>query len=226
VKKLALITAPALIGLAAIGTVGLTYLQPPAQATAPIESVAMSPTAAAAGTTIYEIDSDSSQVTFTLNEVLNGSPFTVVGTTDQVAGQIALNPANADEAQIGTILVNARTLATDSAQRDRMIQNMVLQTSANEYISFTPTALVGLPDALAPGKSYQAQVTGDLSIKGIARPVTFNLTVTPVSTEQIVGNASTTVSFSDWGVSIPSVPSVASVDKDVQLSLNFTANAA
>ncbi|MCA9916195.1 MAG: hypothetical protein KC496_22720, partial [Anaerolineae bacterium] len=39
-------------------------------------------------TVIYRIDQTASQVEFHINEVLNGSDFTAIGVTDEVAGDI------------------------------------------------------------------------------------------------------------------------------------------
>jgi predicted RNase H-like HicB family nuclease len=49
--------------------------------------------------------------------------------------------------------------------------------------------------------------------------------VTVVSEKQITGTASTSVKYSDFGISIPDVPSVTSVGDTVKLALGFTANA-
>jgi len=158
--------------------------------------------------------------------VLQGAPTTVVGTTDQVAGQIALDPSDLDSAQVGTILIDARTFATDSSQRDRAIQNMVLKTAQNEYISFTPTELVGLPDGASIGEAVPVQVIGDLTIDGVSRPVTFDASLTPESADRLEGSASTTIRYADWGITIPQVPVVTGVADTVRLELDFAAQAA
>jgi polyisoprenoid-binding protein YceI len=222
-----------LVILGTAGTLGFAALRPPATASGPIQAAALTPAStdataeiAASSAAVYAITPAASQARFVIDEVLNGAPKSVVGTTDQVAGQIALDPNDTSSAQVGTILVDARTLTTDDAQRTRALQNLILQTTQYEYISFAPTGLSGLPVALQAGQRYPAQIVGDLTIKGITRPVTFDVTVTPAADGQLTGIASTTIPFADWGVSIPSVPFVASVDQQVRLELDFTANAA
>lgn len=224
----------ALLGLlsliAATGVVGYTYLKPPAEASGPIQTVAVEQTAdpAAGGSTatVFQIDAESSAARFVIDEVLNGSPFTVVGTTDQVAGQIAFDPTDADAARVGTILINARTFATDSTQRDRAIQNRVLQTESHEYVSFTPTALVGLPESATVGQPFAFQIVGDLTIGATTRQVTFDATVTPEAADRLAGSATTTIRYADWGIAIPQVPMVASVSDTLRLELDFAAEAA
>jgi polyisoprenoid-binding protein YceI len=209
-----------------VGAFAYSFFKPPAQATAPIESVAVNApvgAADAAPTRRFEIKPEQSQARFVLDEVLQGTPKTVVGVTNQVAGQIAVDPADLDTAQIGQILINARTFATDSTQRDRMIQNRILQTEANEFISFQPKQVLGLPDGASFGRSVPFQIVGDLTIRGITREVTFDATVMPESPDRLQGKASTIISRGDYDLAIPQVPAVAGVSEQVKLELDFVA---
>jgi polyisoprenoid-binding protein YceI len=141
-----------------------------------------------------------------------------------VAGQIVLDPNDADAAQVGTILINARTLATDSVQRDRAIQNWVLDTADHEYVSFTPTALVGLPDTLNEGQSVSFQIVGDLTIRDVTQPVTFEATVTPTASERLEGSAIASLRYAEWGIGIPRMPMVTSVSDELQLYVDLVAS--
>jgi polyisoprenoid-binding protein YceI len=219
---------------AATATATTPAVAAPAAATAsaaggePTTTTATAPTAAAsgaAGRTTFTIVQEESAARFVIDEVLNGAPKTVVGETDQVAGQLAVDPAAPAGAQVGTIQVNARTLATDSEQRDRALKNQVLQTNQHEYITFAPTAVAGLPDQLGSGETATFQIVGELTIRGVTRPVTFEASVTPLSDSRLAGQASTTIRYADWGVSVPPVPFVASVDDEIRIELDFVATA-
>jgi len=175
------------------------------------------------GTVIYQIVPADSSASFTVGEVLNGSPNTVVGTTNQVAGQVAFDPNNPASARIGPIQVDARTLVTDNNLRNRAIANQILDTNNYEYITFSPKTLSGLPDQITYGTSYTFKISGDLTIKGVTQQVTFDATVTPVDATHLKGSATTTVLYKDFGISIPQVRSVASVDNQVILKIDFVA---
>ncbi len=219
---LAVIVALIVVGAYAV-------FKPGPQASAPIASVAVDAPVATADTTTtrrFEIQPGESQARFVIDEVLQGAPKTVVGSTNQVAGQIALDPTDLDTAQVGTILINARTIVTDSEQRNRMIQNRILETGQHEYISFQPKQLVGLPDGAPAGQAVPIKIVGDLTIKGITHEVTFDATVTPASTDRLQGSAATTIRYADWGISIPQVPIVAGVADQAQLQLDFVATVA
>lgn len=154
---------------------------------------------------------------------MNNAPKTVIGTTDQVAGQIAVDPSEPSNTQVGVIQVNARTLTTDSDFRNRAIKNAILETDTYEFITFTPTQIVGLPQSGMVGQSYTFQIVGDLTIKDVTRQVTFDVTANPVSETRLEGTASTTIAYADYGITIPSVPAVASVEDSVRLELDFVA---
>lgn len=171
---------------------------------------------------IFEIEQDESRARYVIDEVLRGTPATVVGSTNQVAGQIAVYP-DGRSVQVGTILINARAFATDESRRDRTVQNQILLTNQYEYITFLPTAIEGLPASSSVGGTYTFRITGGLTIRDVTREVTFDVTVTPVSESRLEGSARTTIRYADWGVSIPQVPFVASVSDEVQLELDFVA---
>ena len=226
-KKVAAIV---LLGVTVFVAVGASAaLKPIAQPSGPIAAVPINQPAqvgpASTSKPIFTIQPGASTAQFAVDEILRGSPNTVVGTSDQVSGQIAVDPSAPESAQVGEILVDARALATDDPQRNRMLSNFILSTGQFEYISFQPNGLTGLPQTTTFGTPYSFQIDGQLTIKDVARPVTFTATVTPVSATDLRGSAVTTIRYADWGIGIPSVPSVAGVGETVQLQLNFVATA-
>lgn len=177
----------------------------------------------AAEPAIFEIVQAESEARFVIDEVLRGAPVTVVGVTDQVAAQIAVDPANPGATQLGQVLVNARTLATDNEFRNRAIKNQILDTNTYEFVTFQPAELVGLPESVAIGQPFDFQVVGDLTIRDVTQQVTFDVTVTPVGEARIEGLATTTFPYRDFGLRIPDSPSVDTVADDVTLELAFVA---
>jgi polyisoprenoid-binding protein YceI len=195
---------------------------------ATVETPTEAPTEAAAPTgtaQVFTIDSAASQVRFQLDEELRGVPTTVVGTTDQVAGQLSVNLADLSQTQVGIIQINARTLVTDNNFRNRAIQNEILNTGDYEFITFTPTGIEGLPASATVGETISFSLVGDLTIRDVTQPATFTVEATAVSETQIVGTATAVVNRADFGLQIPSVPSVANVEEQVELYIDFTANA-
>jgi polyisoprenoid-binding protein YceI len=177
--------------------------------------------------TIFRISSDESEVTYTINEVLNGADKTVVGATSEVAGDILVNLSDPSLSEIGEISINARTFETDEDRRDNSVARFILQSedAANEFITFVQTSISGLPESVSVGDTLELEVTGNLTIAGVTNEVTFTTTGTLESAVKLVGQAETTVAYADFNLTIPDVPFVASVEDTVILSLNFVANA-
>lgn len=192
-----------------------------AQATAEGEPAGGQP-AAAAGL-VFEVSQDESEARFLIDEVLNGADKKVIGVTNAVAAQIVVDPANPANVQVGQVQVNARTLVTDSGSRNRAIQNLILQTGAFEFVTFTPAQFVGLPASAAVGDTFSFQMIGDLTVRDITRQVTFDVTVTVESLERISGLAVTAINRGDFDLQIPSVPQVAFVEETFELELEFVA---
>ena len=193
----------------------------------PISAVplAQGPAGAAAGSLLFQIVPEQSQVRFTLSEVLRGNPNEVVGTSKQVAGEIAVTPNDLSAIKVGVIRIDARTLTTDDSRRNRMINNFILDTRTYEYITFTPTEIKGLQGAAEQGKPLKFQIAGDLTIRDVTRPVVFEISAKADSTTQLSGTATTTINRADYKLDIPSVPSVASVSEQVKLDIDFVATA-
>jgi polyisoprenoid-binding protein YceI len=184
---------------------------------------AESAAAVSPATIVAQIVSDESEARFIIDEVLNDAPKTVIGTTSQVAGELAVDSSDPANSQVGIIQVNARTLTTDSEFRNRAIKNQILQTDQYEFITFTPKQIVGLPASGAVGQSYTFQIVGDLTIRDVTKQVTFDVTATPASESRLEGMAQTTIRYADYGISIPQVRQVASVAEQVRLEIDFVA---
>lgn len=197
---------------------------PAATATdAPAEAAPTAVEVASAEPVTFQIVAEQSQASFTINEVLRGQPTTVVGTTRAVSGELRLDLQDLSRSTVGVITVQVGGLATDSGFRDRAIRDFILNTGQYPAITFTPTAITGLSGAAQPGQPVTFQITGDLTIRTITRPATFEVTATGASTTELAGTATTTVQRSDFDLIIPSVPQVADVSQAVILTLDFVA---
>ena len=90
---------------------------------------------------------------------------------------------------------------------------------AYEFIVFEPQELSNVSaDSIAVGETITFDVSGDLTVVDVTRTVTFTVEVTLDSETQISGSAAVNVLRSNFGLTIPDVPSVANVTDDVDLS--------
>jgi polyisoprenoid-binding protein YceI len=163
---------------------------------------------------------------FNINEVLRGSPFTVVGTTSDVTGTVQVDTSNPENSVVGTIKINARTLKTDSTSRDSTIGRFILKSEdpANEFITFETKEISGLPsDAaakVANGEEISFKVKGDLTIAGITKSTTFDAKFSLAKDGRVTGSAQAKIKRSDFKLVIPNIPFVANVPDEFLIKLN------
>jgi len=211
---------------------------PPATSIAPnptLDTAAMSSVAVPTGvpTTVpttmraqlFRISTSESVARFAVDETIPAG--TAVGTTNQIAGDIIIDFANPANSQLGVIRINLRTLRTDDPDRDSSIRCCVLLTAqdAYEFTEFVPTSVTGLPIQVTLGQTVDLQVTGNLSLRGVTRPVTFSVRLTLGSLEEIRGEAVALVNRSDFGILNDDMLAYHGVAEQVRLEFDFVARA-
>ena len=149
---------------------------------------------------LFRIVSDESEARFAVSETVPLG--TAVGRTNQVAGDIIVDFSTPSNSRIGVIRINLRTLQTDDADRDRSIRCCVLLSAqdAYEFTDFVPTSVSGLPGQVQMGQTIPFRVTGDLTLRGTTRAVTFDVSLTVVSANELQGIGRTVVNRSDFGI--------------------------
>jgi polyisoprenoid-binding protein YceI len=174
--------------------------------------------AGSATSSVYKISQEKSLVTFTMNELLNNKPKLVIGTTTQVAGDIALKDGMIE---FGGLAINAKTFITDNENRNRAIVNLILKSNKieNEFITFKPVN----PDVtIELGKKAVFDLAGDLTISGVTKPVTFNVELSATE-DSISGKATTRIKRSDFSLVIPNLSFIANVDDEFPVTVDVVA---
>jgi len=154
---------------------------------------------------------------FRVDEVLTSiGSTTAIGRTPDVSGSLTI----ADGALIAaTFEVDLTTIRSDQSRRDPAIQR-ALETGSFPAATFTLTGPVTLPDDAATGATVMASVAGDLTIHGVTLPVTLDLEAS-LAGGVIVAVGSIDVTFTDFGVEMPSAPIVVSVEEAGQIEFQL-----
>lgn len=176
-----------------------------------------------AGSVVYKITPATAQATYEIDELLRGKPTRVKGVTNQVTGELSVNPNNPQSLTIGTVSIDASTFVTDIAGRDENVRKLVLKSTLaeNRYITFRPTQITGL-SGTATTSSVPVTITGDMTILGVTKPVTFKGTVT-LAGEALALHATATVAYGDFGVTIPDFSFISDVSPTTLLTIDFLA---
>lgn len=174
---------------------------------------------------LFRISSSESVARFAVDETIPAG--TAVGSTNQIAGDFIIDFANPANSQLGVIRINLRTLRTNDPERDNSIRCCVLLTSqdAYEFTDFTPTSISTLPAQIALGQTVNLQVTGNLSLRGVTRPVTFSLALTLESLDVVRGQAEAVVNRGDFGILDDDMLAYHGVAQQVSLEFDFVARA-
>jgi polyisoprenoid-binding protein YceI len=159
---------------------------------------------------------------FEADETLRGNPFHVVGETSSISGDVSYDAASG--VLSGLVRVDGSTIKTDSTQRDGAIARLILHTTDSDkrFITFAPKSFKDVPPDPTLNTDYTFSVTGDLTVNGITKQVTWTVTGKASPGGTITGVAKTTVKRGDYGLVIPNIPFVANVSENIALTLNFT----
>ncbi|HJV09264.1 MAG TPA: YceI family protein, partial [Acidimicrobiales bacterium] len=145
-----------------------------------------------------------------INEVLvSVGSTTAVGRTPTVAGTVTVSGTTVSAAQISADLTD---VTTNDSRRDDAVQR-ALATSRFPEATFVLTQPIKLASVPADGERLTVPATGDLTIKGVTRSVTIDLQA-QLQGDVLVVVGSAPVTLADYGVTAPSSPIVASVEKD------------
>ncbi|MES3030909.1 MAG: YceI family protein [Patescibacteria group bacterium] len=201
---------PVIVIVIIVAIVGFLYATRPASAPSQNTEDVAGGGATSTGA-VYKINSSQSLVEFRIGEILRDKPFTAVGTTTNIAGNLTVF---GNIVTVGNIAINARTFKTDSEKRDGAIARFIIKSEdpANEFIIFEPLSI---------GTST---IVGDLTFAGVKKPVTFTVLTFEAGTSTLMGTATTKLKRSDFGLTIPNVPFVASVDEEFIVNVKVVAD--
>jgi polyisoprenoid-binding protein YceI len=148
-------------------------------------------------------------------------PTDAIGKTSSVSGSLAIQPDGKILSDQSKFVVDLSSLQSDKSMRDNFVRGNVLQTNQYPQAVFVPTSVSGLPSPLPQSGSVTFQLTGDLTIRNVTKPATWDVKA-EVQGNQVTGLATTTFTFEDFNLSQPRVPVVLSVEDHITLELNFT----
>lgn len=171
------------------------------------------------------ISQADSKAEFSLNEILSGKPTLVVGTTNQITGGMSLKADAPSMLTINEIKIDARTLKTDNEKRNTSLDHLILKSDLpeNQFIVFKTTKVKGLPNKLEAGREFSYYIAGELTIKGVTKLAIFEAKGTMQADGSFKSDASTNVKYADYGITVPSFPFLAKVDKTTKLTISIVA---
>ena len=166
---------------------------------------------------------DGSSASYRVTEQLAGVDFPndAVGTTTKVNGFLAIQP-DGSVAPGSKLVIDLSSMASDQNMRDGYIRNRTLETAKFPDAVFVPTEVKGVPKMVPSTGQLGVSLTGNLTIHGVTKPVTFRgiATIDPRSAT-VAGRALTTITFSDFGLTKPTLARLMSVEDKITIELVY-----
>jgi polyisoprenoid-binding protein YceI len=141
-----------------------------------------------------------SQAGYRVQEVLFGQDATAVGRTEDVTGTLTIAGRSVTA---GSFTVDLTTVSSDQSRRDGQFHGRIMDTATFPTAVFELTEPIALTSEPEDGAKVTATATGDFTIHGVEKTVTFDLIATRANGTLVV-NGSIPVTFADYGIGDPS----------------------
>ena len=153
----------------------------------------------------------TSLIRYRVKESINGFDSTAVGETNHISGALTID---VNKVRGAGVTVDMTTFHSDESRRDNQFNGRVMDVGTFPTATFNITQPLHLPPVPADGKTIAASVTGDLTMHGTTKSVTFDLQAT-IKNGRIGIIGSIPIVFADYGIPNPSFATVTTADNGV-----------
>jgi polyisoprenoid-binding protein YceI len=201
----------------------------PAPATAPTAPAAPAP----AGFRTFAIVPAESKASYIVDEEffadarekynIEAGQVQTIGSTQEVAGQLQLNLDDLSS-PLGDnrFTVQINTLSSDQSLRDGWIRRNGPRLNDYPTAEFVATGIQGAPASYTEGEEVQFQLVGNLTMRDITQPATFDVTAT-LQGDTITGKATTRALLSAFGIDPPNFANTLVVGDEFTIEVEITA---
>ncbi|HYI26055.1 MAG TPA: YceI family protein, partial [Thermomicrobiales bacterium] len=119
--------------------------------------------------------------------------------------------------------VDMRTMETDESRRDNYLRDNTLESDTYPFAIFVVASVEGVDGPVVEGEPTVLQLTGDLTIHGVTKTVTWDAEVIREA-ESLTGTATYTFLIADFDMEKPIVGPVVSIEDEITLSIDIVAN--
>ncbi len=154
------------------------------------------------------VPTDASEFGYRVDEVLAGVSTTAVGRSNEISGLLTIAGTTAT---VVDVEVQVDTIKSDSALRDGRFAGDIMNADEFPTATFNLTEPIDFGSIPTGAEQVVASATGELTLRGVTNPVTFE--VTAQSTDGRIGVlGSIPVVFADYGIDNPSFGQVRTED--------------
>jgi polyisoprenoid-binding protein YceI len=160
-----------------------------------------------------------SAVQYRVPEILFGQSATAVGKTTAITGVMTISGTTVGTA---TFTADLTKVTSDQSNRDKQFQGRIMDTATFPDATFKLTAPIVLASVPANGVQVTVKATGDLTLRGKTKSVTFDI-VAQRNGAAIETNGTIPIVFNDYGIPAPSFgPAEVQDHGELVFLVNFT----
>ncbi len=178
-----------------------------AETAAPPSSEAPAATGASAGGEVWSI-TDESQLGYRVKEILFGVDTEGVGRTNQITGSLVIDDTQVTDAEF---VVDVASIESDDSRRDNQFRGRIMSIDEFPEAVFTLTEPIELGTEAAEGATVDTTATGDLTLRGVTNPVTFDVSAR-LENGRIGVLGDIPVVFADYDIANPSTSGITTED--------------
>jgi polyisoprenoid-binding protein YceI len=150
----------------------------------------------------------TSVVRYRVDEKINGFGSTAVGTTNQITGTLTIET---DRVRAAGFTVDMASFTSDESRRDNQFRGRIMDVGQFPTATFNISQPIRLGSVPAEGDIIKATATGDLTLRGQTRSVTFEVQAMRRGGRLgIIGNIP--IVFADYGIPNPSFATISTED--------------
>ncbi len=153
----------------------------------------------------------ASQAGYRVKEVLFGQSTEAVGRTNAVTGDLAITGTTVNS---GSFTVDMTTVKSDESRRDDQFNGRIMDTSRFPTATFKLTQPISFGSLPADKTQIIAKATGDLTLRGVTKSVTFDVTARRNGAD-IEVSGSIPIVFADYSIPNPTTAGITTQDNGV-----------
>ena len=149
-----------------------------------------------------------SEVGYRVDETINGFATTANGRTNAITGTFVIAGTSVES---GDFTVDMTTFKSDESRRDGQFNGRIMAVDEFPTSTFVLTEPIDFGEIPADGVTITATATGDLTLRGVTKPVTFEVQATFINGRiGVLGQIP--VVFADFGIPNPSIATISTED--------------
>jgi polyisoprenoid-binding protein YceI len=154
------------------------------------------------------VTTDASELGYRVKEILFGVDTEGVGRTNEVDGTITIEGTQVTQ---GEFVVDVASITSDEGRRDGQFRGRIMSTDQFPEARFVLTEPIELGTEPVDGTAVTTAATGQLTLRGVTNPVTFDVEAR-LENGRIGVLGSIEVVFADYDITNPSTGGITTED--------------